>query len=55
MLHFKKVDLILFPRANSNDDDIEKWREYLKENEYTQETLTNANCFLQPQGQQNAA
>lgn len=37
MLHFKKVSLILFSREDSNDDDTEKWQEYLQENEDTQD------------------
>lgn len=36
MLHFKKSSLILFPRGDSNHDDIEKSQELSQENEYLQ-------------------
>lgn len=37
MLNFKKLGLILFPRGDSNLDDIEKSQELSQENEYLQD------------------
>lgn len=49
MLHLKKIGLILFPRGDSNHDDIEKLYELSQENQYYK-TLTITNWCLQLQG-----